>query len=270
MLGGARRRPRATQFEALTGAAFTAFARRGVEIAVVEAGLGGRLDATNVLGRSVVQVLTNVALEHAELLGHTRELIAAEKLAVVPAGGRVVIGEAGLGGDGAAGAASRSSRSVAPTRIRTARWRGRPSRRRWAARSIRRRSSASTCPAGSRCAAVIRSRSGTAPTTRPGCSGWCRAAGPAGRPATPSPSSPRWPTRTWPPWCRCWLRRARDRRDHRRAIRARCRRTRSPRSPAAPPPSGRPRRWTPRECSPGARGRWSSAAPSTCFTTCAT
>jgi dihydrofolate synthase/folylpolyglutamate synthase len=84
-----------TQFEALTGAAFTAFARAGVEIAVVEAGLGGRLDATNVLGRSVVQVLTNVSLEHAELLGPTRELIAAEKLAVVPTGGRVVIGEPG-------------------------------------------------------------------------------------------------------------------------------------------------------------------------------
>lgn len=84
-----------TQFEALTGAAYVAFARAGVEWAVVEAGLGGRLDATNVLGRSVVQVLTNVSLEHAELLGPTRELIAAEKLAVVPQGGRVVIGEAG-------------------------------------------------------------------------------------------------------------------------------------------------------------------------------
>jgi dihydrofolate synthase / folylpolyglutamate synthase len=84
-----------TQFEALTGAAFAAFARAGVEWAVVEAGLGGRLDATNVLGRSVVQVLTNVSLEHAELLGSTRELIAAEKLAVVPAGGRVIVGEAG-------------------------------------------------------------------------------------------------------------------------------------------------------------------------------
>ena len=84
-----------TQFEALTGAAFVAFAAAGVEVAVIEAGLGGRLDATNVLGRSTVQVLTNVSLEHAELLGATRELIAAEKLAVVPDGGRVVMGEPG-------------------------------------------------------------------------------------------------------------------------------------------------------------------------------
>jgi dihydrofolate synthase/folylpolyglutamate synthase len=82
-----------TQFEALTGAAFAAFAEAGVEWAVVEAGLGGRLDATNVLARSRVQVLTNVSLEHTELLGTTREAIAAEKLAVVPEGGVLVVGE---------------------------------------------------------------------------------------------------------------------------------------------------------------------------------
>ncbi len=87
-----------TQFEALTGAAFAAFAAAGVEWAVVEAGLGGRLDATNVLARSRVQVLTNVSLEHTELLGETREAIAAEKAAVVPDGGVVVVGEAGWEG----------------------------------------------------------------------------------------------------------------------------------------------------------------------------
>jgi dihydrofolate synthase / folylpolyglutamate synthase len=87
-----------TQFEALTGAAFAAFAAVGVEWAVVEAGLGGRLDATNVLARSRVQVLTNVSLEHTELLGDTREAIAAEKTAVVPPGGAVVIGEPGWEG----------------------------------------------------------------------------------------------------------------------------------------------------------------------------
>jgi dihydrofolate synthase / folylpolyglutamate synthase len=87
-----------TQFEALTGAAFAAFASAGVEWAVVEAGLGGRLDATNVLARSRVQVLTNVSLEHTELLGDTREAIAAEKTAVVPPGGAVVIGEPGWEG----------------------------------------------------------------------------------------------------------------------------------------------------------------------------
>jgi dihydrofolate synthase/folylpolyglutamate synthase len=84
-----------TQFEALTAAAYVAFAEAGVQVAVVEAGLGGRLDATNVLARSRVQVLTNVSLEHSELLGQTRDRIAAEKLAVVPEGGDLVIGEAG-------------------------------------------------------------------------------------------------------------------------------------------------------------------------------
>src|SRR2546422_9521615 len=82
----------ATQFEALTAAALTAFADARVDVAVVEAGLGGRHDATNVL-RSPVQVLTNVALEHTEVLGTTREAIAAEKLAVVQPGAVVVLGE---------------------------------------------------------------------------------------------------------------------------------------------------------------------------------
>ena len=82
----------ATQFEALTAAAFAEFASAGVEVAVVEAGLGGRHDATNVLGAPVV-VLTNVALEHTDVLGATREEIAAEKLAVVAPGSLVVLGE---------------------------------------------------------------------------------------------------------------------------------------------------------------------------------
>jgi dihydrofolate synthase / folylpolyglutamate synthase len=75
----------ATQFETLCAAAFAEFAARGVDVAVVEAGLGGRLDATNVL-RSHVVLLTNVGLEHTDVLGGTREAIAAEKLAVVPEG----------------------------------------------------------------------------------------------------------------------------------------------------------------------------------------
>src|SRR5207248_4387784 len=82
-----------TQFEALTAAALHAFAEAGVDVAVVEAGLGGRHDATNVLQTRVV-VLTNVALDHMDVLGDTREAIAAEKLAVVPSGSTVVLGEA--------------------------------------------------------------------------------------------------------------------------------------------------------------------------------
>ncbi|HTZ05136.1 MAG TPA: Mur ligase family protein [Gaiellaceae bacterium] len=82
----------ATQFEALTAAALLAFAEAGVDVAVVEAGLGGRHDATNVLDTRVV-VLTGVALDHMDVLGDTREAIAAEKLAVVRPGAVVVLGE---------------------------------------------------------------------------------------------------------------------------------------------------------------------------------
>ncbi|MDE3190891.1 MAG: hypothetical protein KGL94_08745 [Acidobacteriota bacterium] len=82
----------ATQFEVLTAAALNSFAEAGVDAAVVEAGLGGRHDATNVLDSRVV-VLTNVALDHMEVLGDTREAIAAEKLAVVRPGMTVVLSE---------------------------------------------------------------------------------------------------------------------------------------------------------------------------------
>ncbi len=82
----------ATQFEVLTAAALAAFADAAVDAAVVEAGLGGRLDATNTL-RAPVVVLTNVGLEHTEQLGETREEIAAEKLAVVQEGAAVVLCE---------------------------------------------------------------------------------------------------------------------------------------------------------------------------------
>jgi dihydrofolate synthase/folylpolyglutamate synthase len=82
----------ATQFEVVTAAALVAFAEADVDIAVVEAGLGGRHDATNVL-RTRVVVLTGVALDHLDVLGDTREAIAAEKLAVVQPGCTVVLGE---------------------------------------------------------------------------------------------------------------------------------------------------------------------------------
>ncbi|HEY2939622.1 MAG TPA: Mur ligase family protein [Gaiellaceae bacterium] len=82
----------ATQFEVLTAAALAEFAAAEIDVAVVEAGLGGRLDATNVLAAGIV-VLTNVALDHTEVLGSTREVIAAEKLAVVARGATVVLGE---------------------------------------------------------------------------------------------------------------------------------------------------------------------------------
>jgi dihydrofolate synthase / folylpolyglutamate synthase len=83
---------RVTQFELLTAAAFAELARREVDVAVVEAGLGGRWDATNVLGAPVV-VLTNVGLEHTRWLGPTIPDIAGEKLAVVKPGATLVLGE---------------------------------------------------------------------------------------------------------------------------------------------------------------------------------
>jgi dihydrofolate synthase/folylpolyglutamate synthase len=83
-----------TQFELLTAAAFWALAERGVEVAVVEAGLGGRYDATSVI-ESDVAVLSNVGLEHTRWLGPTVRDIAAEKLAVVRRGTTLALG-AGL------------------------------------------------------------------------------------------------------------------------------------------------------------------------------
>ena len=82
---------RVTQFELLTAAALSELAARDREVAVVEAGLGGRHDATNVLPSSV-QILTGVGLEHTRWLGPTIRDIAREKLAVVRDGGTLVVG----------------------------------------------------------------------------------------------------------------------------------------------------------------------------------
>jgi dihydrofolate synthase / folylpolyglutamate synthase len=71
-----------TQFEVATAAAFVAFAAARVEVAIVEAGLGGRLDATNTIP-SRVTVLTSIGLDHTDWLGGTELEIAAEKLAVL-------------------------------------------------------------------------------------------------------------------------------------------------------------------------------------------
>jgi len=83
-------RLQATQFEIVTAAALAAFAEAGVDVAVVEAGLGGRHDATNVL-RTRIVLLTNVGLEHTDVLGNRVEEIAREKLAVAPEDGIVVL-----------------------------------------------------------------------------------------------------------------------------------------------------------------------------------
>lgn len=82
---------RATYFELTTAAAFALFAGEAVDVAVVEVGMGGRLDATNVL-QSQVAVLTGVSIDHAEYLGTTEVEIAREKLAILKAGGVLVTG----------------------------------------------------------------------------------------------------------------------------------------------------------------------------------
>ncbi|WP_320671442.1 bifunctional folylpolyglutamate synthase/dihydrofolate synthase [Patulibacter defluvii] len=89
-----------TQFEAITAAAYLAFADAGVDCAVIEAGLGGRWDATNVLPRDPaaaadprVAVLTSIALEHTRWLGETTAAIAAEKVEVLRPGGTLVLGD---------------------------------------------------------------------------------------------------------------------------------------------------------------------------------
>jgi dihydrofolate synthase / folylpolyglutamate synthase len=82
-----------TQFEALTAAAFWTFREAGAAACVVEAGLGGRYDATNVLQPRAAVALTNIALDHTDFLGDTVEAIAAEKLAVCADGSdRLVVG----------------------------------------------------------------------------------------------------------------------------------------------------------------------------------
>jgi dihydrofolate synthase/folylpolyglutamate synthase len=81
-----------TQFELLTAAALWQMAEQDVEVAVIEAGLGGRYDATSVI-EPRVSVLTNVGLEHTRWLGPTIADIAEEKLAAVPAGGILVLGD---------------------------------------------------------------------------------------------------------------------------------------------------------------------------------
>lgn len=82
----------ASQFELLTAGALAMFRDAGLDIAVLEAGLGARHDATTAAEPEVV-VLTNVSIDHAEYLGDTVEAIAREKLASLRAGSRLILGD---------------------------------------------------------------------------------------------------------------------------------------------------------------------------------
>jgi dihydrofolate synthase/folylpolyglutamate synthase len=78
-------------FEVMTAVALAHFAREEIDLAVVEAGMGGRFDATNVL-RSCLSIITNVAMDHREYLGHTVEEIAWEKAGIAKDGVPLVLG----------------------------------------------------------------------------------------------------------------------------------------------------------------------------------
>ncbi|HEY0529819.1 MAG TPA: folylpolyglutamate synthase/dihydrofolate synthase family protein [Gemmatimonadaceae bacterium] len=82
----------ATFFELTTALAFDWFAREGVDIAVIETGLGGRLDSTNVI-TPIVATVTSIGLDHMDLLGNTLESIAREKAGIFKRGVPAVIGE---------------------------------------------------------------------------------------------------------------------------------------------------------------------------------
>lgn len=81
-----------TFFEVLTALAFCYFKEQSVEIAVIETGLGGRLDATNVI-QPILSVITSVDLDHMNILGDTIELIAAEKAGIIKSGVPIVLAE---------------------------------------------------------------------------------------------------------------------------------------------------------------------------------
>ena len=81
-----------TFFEALTAVAFVLFARRRPDVTVLETGLGGRLDATNVISSPLVSVITRIGLDHCDWLGTTHAAIATEKAGIVKPGRPVVCG----------------------------------------------------------------------------------------------------------------------------------------------------------------------------------
>lgn len=80
-----------TFFEAITALAFLAFARQQVDVAVVEVGLGGRLDATNVIPSPILSIITPIAFDHQERLGSTITAIAYEKAGILKPGTRLVL-----------------------------------------------------------------------------------------------------------------------------------------------------------------------------------
>ncbi len=80
-------------FEITTGLAFKWFADEGVDVAVIETGLGGRLDSTNILEQPLLTLITSIGFDHMALLGNTLEQIAGEKAGIFKAGVPALVGE---------------------------------------------------------------------------------------------------------------------------------------------------------------------------------
>lgn len=85
-------------FELTTAMAFRYFADQGVDIAVIEVGLGGRLDCTNII-RPLLSVITNISFDHTQFLGATLKEIATEKAGIIKPGIPIVVGEHGAESD---------------------------------------------------------------------------------------------------------------------------------------------------------------------------
>ncbi len=84
---------RPTEFELITAAAFLWFKSEGCEPIILEVGLGGRLDATNIIPKALLSVITGISLDHTSILGDTEEAIAAEKAGIFKQGCPAVVGE---------------------------------------------------------------------------------------------------------------------------------------------------------------------------------
>ena len=110
----------ATFFEATTAMAFDIFAQADVDVAVVETGLGGRLDSTNVL-TPLAAVVTSIGIDHVEYLGDTKEAIAAEKAGIFKRGVPAVIGEPDAQIRSLLGTFARE-RGASPVRTRADEW----------------------------------------------------------------------------------------------------------------------------------------------------
>ena len=81
-----------TEFELITALAFEYFARHSCDVVILEAGMGGRLDSTNIIDTSVLSIITGIALDHTAFLGDTVEKIAAEKAGIIKRGVPVLYG----------------------------------------------------------------------------------------------------------------------------------------------------------------------------------